>query len=197
MFTLPELPYGYDALSSAISEKIMKLHHDNHHQTYVDNLNKAVASEESIKDKSIEDLLTNLDEIPESVRGTVRNHGGGHFNHSFFWQIMAPNSSGQPNGQLKNELVSKYGDWQSFIDKFSESATKIFGSGWAWLMPDLSIETTPNQDNPIMNGEKAPILGLDVWEHAYYLDYTFKRADYIKAWWNVVNWSEVESRFSK
>jgi Fe-Mn family superoxide dismutase len=195
MFDLPDLPYNYDALGKYISKQIMELHHDRHHQTYVDNLNKAVEQEPELKGKSIEELLSNLDSIPESVRKVVRNHGGGHYNHSQFWKFMSPDGGHEPSGDLSDGLKKKYSSFQGFIDEFGDKAVKVFGSGWAWLMPDLSIVTTPNQDSPLMEGGKAPILGLDVWEHAYYLDYTYKRADYIKAWWNVVNWSEVQKRY--
>jgi Fe-Mn family superoxide dismutase len=197
MFNLPDLPYDYDALGKYISKNIMELHHDKHHQTYVDNLNKAVDSTPSLSGKSLEDLLGDLDNVPEEVRKVIRNHGGGHYNHSLFWKFMSPSGGGQPSGELSDALLKQYGDYQKFIDEFTAKALSVFGSGWAWLMPDLSIATTPNQDSPIMDGKPAPILGLDVWEHAYYLDYTYKRADYIKAWWNVVNWDEVENRFGE
>ncbi|HUA13486.1 MAG TPA: superoxide dismutase [Candidatus Sulfotelmatobacter sp.] len=196
MFTLPDLDYPYDGLEGYISKKIMQLHHDKHHQTYVDNLNKAVDAAPQLNGKTIEELLVNLDAAPEEVRMAIRNHGGGHYNHSMFWKIMAPKAGGEPSGKLAEDLKAKYSSYESFVEQFSEKAVKIFGSGWAWLMPDLSIETRPNQDNPIMDGKPAPILGLDVWEHAYYLDYTFKRPDYVKAWWNVVNWDEVGKRYS-
>jgi Fe-Mn family superoxide dismutase len=196
MFELPALPYNYDALSKYISKDIMELHHDKHHQTYVDNLNKAIDQQTELRGKTIEELLSNLDSLPESVRLTVRNHGGGHYNHSNFWLWMSPVGGGQPSGKLGEALNQKYGDFQAFVDNFSDQATKLFGSGWAWLRPDLSIVTTANQDSPLMSGDQPPLLGLDVWEHAYYLDYQYKRADYIKAWWNVVNWPEVEKRFA-
>jgi superoxide dismutase, Fe-Mn family len=195
MFDLPDLPYAYDALGKYISKNIMELHHDKHHQTYVNNLNKAIESAPELQGKTIEELLGNLDNAPESVRTTVRNHGGGHYNHSMFWKFMSPEGGSEPGGELGDGLKEKYGDFQGFMDQFGDKALKVFGSGWAWLMPDLSITTTPNQDSPIMQGQPAPILGLDVWEHAYYLDYTYNRGDYIKAWWHVVNWAEVEERF--
>jgi Fe-Mn family superoxide dismutase len=191
MFTLPELDYAYDALAPHISKQIMELHHSKHHQTYVDKLNAALEQAPELQGKSIEELLKNLDAAPETVRTAIRNHGGGHYNHSLFWKIMSPNGGGQPSGELGDALIAKYGTFQAFTDEFSSKAAGIFGSGWAWLMPDLSIVTAPNQDNPIMNGSPAPLLGLDVWEHAYYLDYTYKRADYIKAWWNVVDWEAI------
>jgi len=195
MFTLPDLGYDYDALGKYISKSIMELHHDKHHKTYVDKLNAAIEKAPALSDKTVEELIKNLDAAPEDVRSAVRNHGGGHYNHTNFWKWMSPNGGGQPAGKLGDSMNQKYGDFQSFIDQFSEKALGVFGSGWAWLMPDLGIETSPNQDSPIMSGSPAPILGLDVWEHAYYLDYTYNRADYIKAWWNVVNWEEVEQRF--
>jgi Fe-Mn family superoxide dismutase len=195
MFTLPDLPYSYDALGKYISKDIMELHHSKHHQTYVDNLNKAIEKTPSLEDKSLEELITNLDAAPEEVRVVIRNHGGGHYNHSLFWQFMSPDGGGEPSGVLGDKLKEKYGSYQEFIDVFSAKALGVFGSGWAWLMPDLSITSTPNQDSPIMKGELAPILGLDVWEHAYYLDYTYKRADYINAWWHIVNWDEALRRY--
>jgi Fe-Mn family superoxide dismutase len=196
MFTLPDLPYNYDALGKYISKDIMELHHDKHHQTYVDKLNEAVGKAPELSDKSLEELISSLDSAPEAVRTAVRNHGGGHYNHSLFWKFMSPEGGGQPSGELADAMTAKYGDFQTFIDGFTAKALSVFGSGWAWLLPDLSISSTPNQDSPIMTGGPAPILGLDVWEHAYYLDYTYKRADYIKAWWNVVNWQEAEARYS-
>ena len=196
MFTLPDLDYGYDAFGKYISKDIMELHHSKHHQTYVDKLNQAIDKAPELKDKTIEELISNLDTVPENIRTVVRNHGGGHYNHSHFWKFMSPDGGGQPSGQLAASLNQKYGEFQAFIDEFGAKALSVFGSGWVWLQPDLSIVTTPNQDSPLNSGGPAPILGLDVWEHAYYLDYTYKRADYIQAWWNVVNWQEVESRFS-
>jgi superoxide dismutase, Fe-Mn family len=195
MFTLPKLDYDYNAFNGYISKTIMELHYTKHHQTYVDKLNAAVEQAPELKGKSVEELLKNLDVVPDKVRQVVRNHGGGHYNHSLFWKFMAPDGGGEPDGELGQALAQKYGDFQKFVDEFSAKAAGIFGSGWAWLLPDLSIVMTPNQDNPISSGSPAPILGLDVWEHAYYLDYTYKRADYIKAWWNVVNWQEAAERF--
>lgn len=192
-FTLPDLPYEYDALSRSISAEIMQLHHSKHHQTYVDKLNTAL--EGTASSATLEELLRTLDQLPESVRTTVRNNGGGHYNHSLFWLCMSPDGGGQPNGELGQAIAQKYGDFQSFVDEFSARATAVFGSGWVWLQPDLSLISMPNQDNPIMQGEKAPILGLDVWEHAYYLDYKNVRADYIKSWWDVVNWDAVRERY--
>ena len=196
-FELPALEYDYDAFGKYISADIMKLHHDTHHQTYVDKLNAAVDQAPEMQGKKLEDLLQNLAEAPESVRTAVRNHGGGHYNHTLFWQCLSPNSTKSPSGGLLEALEAKYGDFQSFVDEFSAKATGVFGSGWAWLMPDLTIETTANQDNPIMQGYPAPILGLDVWEHAYYLDYKASRADYVKAWWEVVDWERTAERFEQ
>jgi superoxide dismutase, Fe-Mn family len=197
MFTLPDLPYGYDALGKYISKDIMELHHSKHHQTYVDKLNAALEKAPELQDKSIEELVSNLDVVPDEIRTAVRNHGGGHYNHTNFWLWMAPGDGSEPTGPLGDALKEKYGDYQSFMDSFGEKAVGVFGSGWAWLQPDLSIVTTPNQDSPLNGGGKTPLLGLDVWEHAYYLDYTYKRGDYIKAWWHVVNWPEVERRYEK
>lgn len=195
MFTLPDLPYGYDAFGKYISKDIMELHHSKHHQTYVDKLNAAIEKTPEIQDKSLEELIGNLDSVPESVRGIVRNHGGGHYNHSLFWQFMSPDGGHEPGGKLAEGLKEQYGGFQGFMDAFGDKALSVFGSGWVWLQPDLSIVTTPNQDSPLNSGGPEPILGLDVWEHAYYLDYTYQRADYIKAWWHVVNWPETQTRF--
>lgn len=196
-FTLPDLGYEYDALGTYISADIMKLHHDKHHQAYVDKLNAALDKAPAFREKTVEELITNLDAIPEEVRTAVRNQGGGHYNHTLFWQLLSPNGGGEPTGALGEAIKEKYGSYQAFVDKFTESALGVFGSGWAWLQPDLSIVTTPNQDSPIMTGDPAPLLGLDVWEHAYYLDYTYNRADYVKAWWNVANWDVAAQRFAE
>jgi Fe-Mn family superoxide dismutase len=195
MFTLPDLPYDYDALGKYISKDIMELHHSKHHQTYVDKLNAALEKAPELQDKTVEELVASLDTVPEAIRTAVRNHGGGHYNHTQFWKWMSPDGGSEPTGPLADALKAKYGDFQGFMDAFGEKALGVFGSGWAWLQPDLSIVTTPNQDSPLNGGGPEPILGLDVWEHAYYLDYTYKRGDYIKAWWHVVNWDEVASRF--
>lgn len=197
MFTLPQLDYNYDALEDYISAEIMELHHSKHHQTYVDKLNAALEKAPDFQGKDIEELLKNLDQLPEDIRTAVRNNGGGHYNHSFFWKIMSPSGGGEPSGELARQLEEKYGSFEEFKETFGDAAAGVFGSGWAWLMPDLSIVTSPNQDSPVMNGEPAPILGLDVWEHAYYLDYKNKRPEYIDAWWNVVNWPEVELRYEE
>jgi Fe-Mn family superoxide dismutase len=197
MFTLPALDYDYDALGPNISKDIMQLHHQKHHQTYVDKLNAAVESQPELSGKSVVELISNLDSVPESVRSAVRNHGGGHYNHSLFWKCMSPNGGGEPTGQLGTDIVQKYGSYQAFMDEFTAKALAVFGSGWAWLMPDLSIVTSPNQDSPLMDGGPEPLLGLDVWEHAYYLDYKNKRDDYVKSWWNVVDWEFVAGRYGK
>jgi superoxide dismutase, Fe-Mn family len=195
VYTLPDLDYPYDAFGTYISKDIMELHHSKHHQTYVDKLNAALDKVPELKDRSLDSLLRNLDDVPKSVRTAVRNHGGGHYNHSLFWKFMSPDGGGEPSGQLVDKLQQKYGDFQQFNDAFSQQAIGVFGSGWVWLLPDLSIVSTPNQDSPLNSGQPEPILGLDVWEHAYYLDYTYKRPDYVKAWWHVVNWDEVQHRF--
>ena len=194
MYTLPALPYDYAALEPAISEEIMHLHHQKHHQGYVDKLNAAL-SQRPEASLSLEQLLRQAKSLPEDIRTAVINNGGGHYNHSLVWQIMSPNGGGEPTGRLLADIVQKYGSFQQFVDAFSNKALGVFGSGWAWLMPNMDIVTTQNQINPIMDGEPSPILGLDVWEHAYYLDYKNVRADYVKAWWNVVNWPEVEKRY--
>lgn len=196
MFTVPELTYDYEALAPAISGDIMRLHHSKHHQTYVDKLNAAIEEAPELKGKSLEELLSHLDAVPESVRTAVRNNGGGHYNHSLFWQWMLPDGGGEPSGSLAEAINMKYGSFQGFVDEFTAKAVGVFGSGWVWLMPDLSITTTPNQDTPIMDGQPAPILGLDVWEHAYYLDYKNVRPDYVGAWWGVVDWAKVESDYA-
>ena len=195
MYTLPKLDYNYDAFGTYISKDIMELHHSKHHQTYVDKLNAALEKAPELAEKDLTELLGNIDSLPENVRSAIRNHGGGHYNHTQFWKFMSPDGGGEPTGKLADDLKAKYGDFQGFVDAFGEKALAVFGSGWVWLQPDLSIITTPNQDSPLNNGDAAPILGLDVWEHAYYLDYTYKRADYVQAWWNVVNWHEVQQRF--
>jgi Fe-Mn family superoxide dismutase len=194
MFTLPDLPYGYDQLGRYISGDIMKLHHDKHHQAYVDKLNAAIDTAPELRERTLESLLANLDSLPQNVQTAIRNHGGGHYNHSLFWQWMSPNGGGEPQGEVANRINQKYGNFQTFVDEFTNKSLGVFGSGWAWLQPDMTIITTPNQDTPIMQGLDAPLLGLDVWEHAYYLDYKNKRDDYVKSWWNVVNWDYVEDR---
>lgn len=197
MFTLPKLPYDYAALEPSISGAIMELHYDKHHRTYVDKLNAAIEDALELEGRPIEDLLANLDALPESVRTAVRNNGGGHYNHSLFWQWLSPDGSGEPSGELAEAINNKYDSFQGFVDQFTTKATGVFGSGWVWLMPSMDIITTLNQDNPIMEGKPAPLLGLDVWEHAYYLDYKNVRPDYIKAWWNVVNWRKVAELYQE
>jgi superoxide dismutase, Fe-Mn family len=194
MYSLPNLNYDYDALGDYISTDIMKLHHDKHHQTYIDKLNKALDDAPALKERPIESLLTDIESLPQAVQTAVRNNGGGHYNHTLFWQWMSPRGGGEPTGQLAEDINQKYGSFQAFVDEFTAKSLTVFGSGWAWLQPDLEIITTPNQDNPLMLGKDAPLLGLDVWEHAYYLDYKNKRDDYVKAWWNVVDWDFVASR---
>lgn len=195
MYQLPELGYNYDALGKYISEAIMELHHSKHHQTYVDKLNTALDAAPALQERPLESLLQDIESLPQQVQRAIRNNGGGHLNHSQFWKWMSPAGGGQPSGELATLLTEKYGDFQTFVDKFTTEALAVFGSGWVWLQPDLEILTTANQDNPLMQGKSAPILGLDVWEHAYYLDYKNKRDDYIAAWWNVVDWEYVEQQF--
>jgi Fe-Mn family superoxide dismutase len=194
MFTLPDLHYDYDGLGKYISKDIMQLHHDKHHQTYVDKLNAALQSSPNLQGKSVDELIGNLDSVPESIRTAVKNHGGGHYNHSLFWQWMSPTGGGEPTGELAKAIITKYGNFQGFVDEFTTKSLAVFGSGWAWLQPNMEIITTANQDSPLMTGQSAPLLGLDVWEHAYYLDYKNKRDDYVKAWWNVVDWDFVAER---
>jgi Fe-Mn family superoxide dismutase len=198
-FTLPPLPYDFAALEPHIDAKTMEIHHGKHHQAYVNNLNAAIEKAPDLGNKSLDDLMRNVNTVPESVRTAVRNNGGGHWNHSMFWQIMAPKAGGEPAGNLGNAIRSAFGDFAKFREQFSAAGVGRFGSGWAWLVNNggkLSITSTPNQDNPLMEGQRA-ILGVDVWEHAYYLKYQNRRPDYIAAWWNVVNWKEVEKRFSQ
>ncbi len=171
MYTLPDLPYGYDQLGKYISKDIMQLHHDKHHQTYVDKLNAAIETAPALKERPLETLLSDLSSLPESVQMAIRNHGGGHYNHSLFWQWMSPDGGGEPTGELATAIIERYGSFQAFVDEFTTKSLGVFGSGWAWLQPNLDIITTPNQDTPINQGLEAPLLGLDVWEHAYYLDY--------------------------
>jgi len=196
-FTLPALPYDFTALEPHIDAKTMEIHHGKHHQTYVNNLNAAIEKAPELASKSLDDLMRSVNKLPEAVRTAIRNNGGGHWNHSMFWQIMAPKSGGEPAGNLGSAIKTAFGDFAKFREQFSAAGVGRFGSGWAWLINTggkLSITSTPNQDNPLMEGQKA-IMGLDVWEHAYYLKYQNRRPDYIQAWWNVVNWKEVEKRF--
>ena len=197
-FTLPPLPYPTNALEPHIDAQTMEIHHGKHHAAYVNNLNAALEKAPELQGKSLDDLLKNLNAVPESIRTAVRNNGGGHWNHSMFWQIMSPNGGGAPTGKLADAINKAFGDFEKFKEQFNAAGGARFGSGWAWLLNDggkLSIVSTPNQDNPIMDGKAAPILGLDVGEHAYYLKYQNRRPDYMKAWWNVVNWPEVAKRF--
>lgn len=174
----------------------MQLHHQKHHQTYVDKLNAALESTPELKDLSIVELMKQVDLLPANVIEAVRNQGGGHYNHSLFWTIMAPDAQGKPSGEILDRLVEKYGSFDEFVEQFNDKAVKLFGSGWVWLTRDFETVAMPNQDNPLMNGGEEPLLGLDVWEHAYYLDYKNKRDEYIKNWWKLVNWDEVETRFN-
>ncbi len=193
-FTLPPLPYANNALEPHIDAQTMEIHHDKHHQGYVTNLNKAIEKAPSIADWSLDDICRRINEVPEDVRTAVRNNAGGHWNHSMFWKVMGPNAGGEPTGAVSDGINKAFGSFSKFKEQFQDAATGRFGSGWAWLVSDngsLSIMSTPNQDNPLMEGKKA-VLGVDVWEHAYYLKYQNKRADYLAAWWNVVNWSEVQ-----
>lgn len=194
---LPDLPYAYNALEPHIDAQTMQLHHGKHHAAYVNKLNEALEKHPEVAEKPLEELLGDLAAVPEDIRTAVRNHGGGHLNHSMFWKMLCPSKeSGQPEGKLAEAISASFGDLDGFKKQFGEAAGKIFGSGWAWLVLEgdkLAITVTPLQDNPIMQGKK-PVLGLDVWEHAYYLKYQSKRPDYIEAWWNVVNWKEVAAR---
>jgi Fe-Mn family superoxide dismutase len=196
-FTLPQLPYAYDALEPHIDARTMEIHHTKHHQAYVNNLNTALEKAPEWQGKSLDDLMRGINSVPESVRTAVRNNGGGHWNHSLFWQIMGPNKGGEPSGKLADAIKKSFGEFSKFREQFAAAAAGRFGSGWAWLIDEgngkLSITSTPNQDNPLMDGKKA-ILGLDVWEHAYYLEYQNRRTDYVSAWWNVVNWDAVAGR---
>jgi Fe-Mn family superoxide dismutase len=198
-FELPPLPYDKAALEPHIDAQTMEIHHDKHHAAYVNNLNKALEGHADLQSKSIEDLLGSLDSLPESIRTAVRNNGGGHANHTMFWQLLSPNGGGAPSGELADAINSAFGSFDNFKTQFAAAGAGRFGSGWAWLVVasdgSLSITSTPNQDTPVMEG-KTPILGLDVWEHAYYLKYQNRRPDYIAAFWNVVNWAEVANRYA-
>ncbi len=198
--TLPALPYDFAALEPHIDAKTMEIHHGKHHQAYVTNLNTALDKAPDFKDKPLEELLKELNKIPEAVRTAVRNNGGGHWNHSLFWVLMGPKAGGEPSGALAKAIDESFGGFAKFKEQFAAAGTGRFGSGWAWLLRDgnkLTITSTPNQDNPLMEGKRPGdvLLGLDVWEHAYYLKYQNRRPDYIAAWWNVVNWAEVAKRF--
>lgn len=196
-FTLAPLPYDYGALEPTIDRETMTLHHTKHHQTYVTNLNNAVANYPRLQRRTPEDLITNLNTVPLAIREAVRNNGGGHVNHTMFWRIMKPQGGGEPNGAIARVIRNQFGSFESFKTRFEEAGTKRFGSGWVWLARNtrgrFEITSTPNQDNPLMSGMQA-VLGNDVWEHAYYLKYNNRRAEYLKAWWNVVNWDEINNR---
>ncbi len=195
---LPPLPYAFNALEPFIDEQTMQIHHGKHHQTYVNNLNAALEKHTELQAKSVEELIADIDALPEDIRTAVRNNGGGHANHSLFWQVMGPNKGGAPSGAVAEAINAKFGSFEAFQEAFAKAAAGRFGSGWAWLIKSgngVDVTSTPNQDSPLMEG-KTPLLGLDVWEHAYYLKYQNRRPDYIKAWWNVVDWDAVNKRFS-
>ena len=192
-YELPALPYGYDALEPHIDARTMEIHHTKHHQTYITNVNNALADHAALAAKSVEDLISDLASVPEAIRGAVRNNGGGHANHSLFWQLMGPGKGGAPTGNLGTAIDSTFGSLDGLKDAFKKAALTRFGSGWAWVVSDggkLAVTSTPNQDSPLMEGKK-PLLGLDVWEHAYYLNYQNRRPDYVDGFWNVVNWDKV------
>ncbi|MFB2876785.1 superoxide dismutase [Floridanema aerugineum] len=197
---LAPLPYDYAALEPHIDAQTMRLHHDRHHQSYVDNLNKALAKQPNLQNRTVEQLLRDLNSVPEDIRTDVRNNGGGHLNHTMFWQIMSPQGGGDATGAIAQEITKTFGSFQQFKDQFNQAASDRFGSGWVWLVRNsngqLQITTTPNQDTPIMDGS-YPIMGNDVWEHAYYLRYQNERAKYLDAWWNVVNWNEINRRYQQ
>ena len=196
-YELPQLPYAYDALEPHIDKETMNIHHTKHHNAYVTNLNNALAGHDDLLSKSVEELIANLDAVPESARTAVRNNGGGHANHSLFWELLSANGGGNPSGALAEAIDAKFGSFDAFKEEFAKAATTRFGSGWAWLSlknGELELTSSPNQDSPIMEGN-TPLLGLDVWEHAYYLNYQNRRPDYIAAFWNVVNWDAVTKRF--
>ena len=202
-YELPKLPYPYDALEPHIDAQTMEIHYTKHHQAYIDNVNKAIKGKADLEKKSVEDLISDLKSVPEDIRTVVRNNGGGHANHSFFWKIMGPDAGGEPKGKLADDIKSTFGSFNDFKEKFAAAGAGRFGSGWAWLVVNngkLEICSTANQDNPLMGKaiagcEGKPLLGLDVWEHSYYLKYQNRRPDYIKAWWNVVNWDAVAENY--
>lgn len=202
MFTLADLPYAYNALEPYIDERTMQIHHDKHHAAYVKNVNDALSGQSTLLETPIESLIADLSKVPEAIRTTVRNNGGGHYNHTLFWEVMSPNANGaqrKAEGAVARAIDASFGSFEKFQELFAQAGMGRFGSGWVWLVKDkerLAIVDTPNQDSPLMEG-RLPILGLDVWEHAYYLKYQNMRADYIKSWWNVVNWQEVERRFTQ
>ena len=202
-YELPKLPYAYDALEPHIDARTMEIHHTKHHQAYIDNVNKAIKGKADLEKKSVEDLISDLSAVPEDIRTVVRNNGGGHANHSFFWKIMGPDAGGEPKGKLADDIKSAFGSFDDFKEKFAAAGVGRFGSGWAWLVVNggkLEVVSTANQDNPLMGKgiagcEGKPVLGVDVWEHAYYLKYQNKRADYLKAWWNAVNWAQAAKNY--
>ena len=198
-YKLPELPYAYDALEPHVDKETMNIHHTKHHNTYITNLNNALEGHADLAAKSVEELISDMDAIPADIQTAVRNNGGGHANHTFFWEILSPNGGGEPTGALADAINAKFGSFDKFKEECAKAGATRFGSGWAWLVlnnGELEIMSTPNQDSPLMEG-KTPLLGLDVWEHAYYLNYQNRRPDYISAFWNVVNWDEVAKRFGK
>ena len=198
-FELPELPYSFDALEPHIDARTMEIHHDRHHKGYTDKLNAAIEKHSDWQDRSISDILRDIKSVPEDIRTAVRNNGGGYANHDLFWKIMSPNGGGEPTGDLGDAINSTFGSFSDFKEQLSNAAAGQFGSGWGWLVSSngsLKVYSTPNQDSPYMNGD-VPLLGVDVWEHAYYLKYQNKRGDYVGAWWNVVNWDEVAKRYSE
>ncbi len=195
---LPKLPYAYDALEPHIDKQTMEIHHTKHHKTYVDKLNAALESTPDLKDKPVEELLKNLNTVPEAIRTAVRNHGGGHYNHSLFWKMMAPNAGGNPSGAVSEEINKKFGSFEKFKEAFANSAVGVFGSGWTWLVwngKEVEIVNTSNQDSPLSTG-KTPLLGIDVWEHSYYLKVQNRRPEYVSNWWNVVNWNQVNENLN-
>jgi Fe-Mn family superoxide dismutase len=195
--SVPPLPYDYTALEPHIDEQTMRIHHDKHHAAYVNNLNAALEKHPELADKSVEDLVKGINTVPEDIRMAVRNNGGGHINHTMFWEIMGPGKGGEPTGRIGDAIKSSFGDFEKFKTQMNDAGVKRFGSGWAWLIDaggKLTIESTANQDSPLMEGKK-PLLGIDVWEHAYYLKYQNRRPDYLAAWWSVVNWDAVNKRF--
>lgn len=198
-YSLENLPYAYDALEPYIDARTMEIHHTKHHQAYIDNLNKALEQQASLQKLSLVDLLQQLDSVPAEVRTTVRNNGGGTFNHALFWTMMKKNGGGLPQGHIGTAIAQKFGSFQTFQEQFNTTAKTVFGSGWAWLVinkkGDLEIVARPNQDNPISEG-MAPLMGIDVWEHAYYLKYQNRRVDYIQAWWHVINWDQIEQNYT-
>ncbi len=198
-FTLPPLPYDFGALEPHIDAKTMEIHHDKHHAAYVNNLNAALKDHPDWQSKTIEEICTQINSVPDAVKAAVRNNGGGHYNHSVFWQLMKPVGGGEPTGALAQAITADLGGFAAFKEAFSKAGATRFGSGWAWLCVKdgkLAVSSTPNQDNPLMDGSGTPILGCDVWEHAYYLKYQNRRPDYLAAWWNTVNWDEVARRFT-